>query len=132
MGVHGGGNFWSFLASISPFESWRKYVMFRHKRDQDHRYRDAAEERRLNLENEARELENDARKLALLEKQIKILKQNGATEEQIEPLCHRVLSNGTQLGSRPVIPPKQPLLLTSGEEPADDTATEDDEKPDDS
>jgi hypothetical protein len=79
-----GGSFWQFLSSLSPFESWRKYLVFRHKRDQDHRYREAAESRRLELENESREL-------AILEKRAKIAKQLGATNEELQPLCERVL-----------------------------------------
>jgi hypothetical protein len=110
MGVQGGGNFWGFLASISPFESWRKYLVFRHKRDQDHRYRDPEEARRLALE-------NDARELALLEKRVKIAKQLGATKEQLEPLCNRILGCPAPPSSAvipPALPPKQPLLLTNG------------------
>jgi hypothetical protein len=117
MGVQGGGNFWGFLASISPFESWRKYLVFRHKRDQDHRYREKEEARRLNLENDARELENDARELALLEKRAKIAKQLGATNEQLQPLCNRILGcpdpNPKTVPPR-ALPPKEPLLLTDG------------------
>jgi hypothetical protein len=110
MGVNGGGNFWGFLASISPFESWRKYIVFRHKRDQDHRFRDPEEARRLRLE-------NDARELALLEKRIKIAKQVGATKEQLEPLCNRILGATVQTAKPipPALPPKEPLLLGSGE-----------------
>ena len=110
MGVNGGGSFWGFLASISPFESWRKYLMFRHKRDQDHRFRDAAEERRLTLE-------NDARELALLEKRIKIAKQCGATKEQLEPLCDRILGCTSTISAEELpkaLPPREPLLLTDG------------------
>jgi hypothetical protein len=87
MGVHGGGDFWTFLASMSPFESWRKYLMFCHKRDQDRRFREAAESRRLDLE-------NDARELALLEKRVRIGRQLGATKEQLKPLCNRILGCG--------------------------------------
>ena len=111
MGVNGGGNFWGFLASISPFESWRKYLMFRHKRDQDHRFRDPEEARRLRLE-------NDARELAVLEKRIKIAKTLGATKEQLEPLCNHVLGCPVQSPSTtalPAPPPKEPLLLSSGD-----------------
>jgi hypothetical protein len=114
MGVQGGGNFWGFLASISPFESWRKYLMFRHKRDQDRRYREAAEARRLDLE-------NDARELALLEKRAKIAKQLGATREQLQPLCNRVL--GCTVPNPPAVPPaalppRATLLLTDGTDEA--------------
>jgi hypothetical protein len=108
MGANGGGNFWGFLASISPFESWRKYLMFRHKRDQDHRFRDPEEARRLALE-------NDARELALLEKRAKIAKQLGATKEQLEPLCSRVLGcSPPPVVTPPALPSKSPLLLTNG------------------
>jgi hypothetical protein len=110
MGAQNGGNFWAFLASISPFESWRKYLVFRHRRDQDRRYREAAEARRL-------ELENDARELALLEKRAKIAKQLGATKDQLAPLYGRILG----WDSRPSVnlPPAaptntEPLLLTNG------------------
>jgi chorismate mutase len=112
MGVQGGGNFWGFLASISPFESLRKYLIFRHKRDQDHCYRDAEEARRLALE-------NDARELALLEKRVKIAKQLGATKEQLEPLCNRVLrcaAPNPLTVLPPALPPREPLLLTGGAE----------------
>jgi hypothetical protein len=112
MGVNGGGNFWGFLASISPFESWRKYLVFRHKRDQDHRYREAAEARRLDLE-------NDARELALLEKRATIARQLGATQEQLEPLCNRILGVPSYSLTAPIasaLPPKESLLLTSGDQ----------------
>jgi hypothetical protein len=110
MGVQGSGNFWGFLASISPFESWRKHQVFRHKRDQDRRYREVAESRRLELENEARELAN-------LEKRTKIARQLGATKEQLEPLCNRILGCGLPIS--PALRPKarlqrEPLLLTDG------------------
>jgi hypothetical protein len=54
MGMRGGGSFWTFLASTSPFESLRKYLIFRHRRDQDNGYRNGEEARRLRLENDAR------------------------------------------------------------------------------
>lgn len=117
MGVQGGGNFWGFLASISPFESWRKYLVFRHKRDQDHRYREKEEARQLTLENDARELENDARELAILEKRMKIAKQLGATNEQLQPLCNRILGcpdQNLKTVTPCALPPKEPLLLTDG------------------
>jgi hypothetical protein len=79
-----GGSFWQFLATVSPFESWRKYLVFRHRRDQDRRFREAAEARKLELENEAREL-------ALIEKRAKVAKQLGATKEDLQPLCDRLL-----------------------------------------
>ena len=116
MGANGGGNFWGFLASISPFESWRKYIVFRHKRDQDRRYREAAEARRLDLE-------NDARELAVLETRSKLAKELGATPEQLEPLRNRVLGCAPPaLTAQPALLSKKPLLLTSGEEPADTSA----------
>jgi hypothetical protein len=110
MGMQG-SNFWGFLASISPFESWRKYLMFRHKRAQDHRYREAAEARRLDLENQAREL-------ALFEKRVKIAKLLGATKEQLEPLCERVLGCAVQNSTAqtpPELPQKERLLLTGND-----------------
>jgi len=95
---------------MSPFESWRKYLVFRHARDQDRRFREAAETRRLDLENEARELN-------LLEKRAKIAKQLGATREQLEPLCNHILGCAIQHNPHVVTPhaltPKKPLLLTN-------------------
>jgi len=119
MGVNGGGNFWGFLASISPFESWRKYVMFRHKRDQDHRFRDPEEARRLRLE-------NDARELAVLEKRAKIAKGLGATNAQLEPLRNLILGCNAQSPNNtpPALPEKKPLLLTGGSDGESSTAAD--------
>lgn len=110
MGIRESGNFWGFLASISPFESWRKYLVFRHKRDQDRRYREAAEARQLELENEAREV-------ALLEKRAKIARQLGATKEQLQPLCNRILGCGPTISLKSLpdaLLPKETPLLTDG------------------
>ncbi len=111
--MHGGGGFWNFLASINPFESWRKYLVFRHKRDQDHRYREHEEARRLKLE-------NDARELALDEKRLKIAKQIGATPEQLKPVYDRIL--GCEM-AKAVTPPtvtiQEPPLLTDGKSDGD-------------
>ena len=109
MNSHGG--FWQFLASLSPFESLRKYLVFRHKRDQDHRYREAAEARKLELENEAREL-------AIIEKRAKIAKQLGATIEHLQPLCARALgcpSHTNEVVIPRALPQKAQLLLMGGE-----------------
>src|SRR4051812_42036392 len=78
------GGFWQFLASLSPLETWRKYMIFRHKRDQDRRYREAAEARKLELENEAREL-------AIIEKRVKIAKQLGVTNDEMRSLRQRTI-----------------------------------------
>jgi hypothetical protein len=82
-------------------------------------YRNEEEARRLRLE-------NDARELALLEKQIKIAKQNGATEEELKPLRNRILGRPiwTPNPENP-LPPKETLLLPGAEEhPIDTLPTE--------
>ena len=44
--------FWEFLGTLNPLEVTRKYLQDRHLRRQDRLYREVAEQRRLNLENE--------------------------------------------------------------------------------
>jgi len=99
------------MASLNPFESLRKYLIFRHKRDQDRRYREAAEARKLELENEASEL-------VLIEKRAKIAKQLGATKEDLQTLCCQALGTRHNKTSDVVIVPALPApaqrLLTEG------------------
>ena len=79
-----GTNIWAALASMSPFETLRKYLVFSHRKDQDRRFREAAEARKLDLENEAREL-------AIIEKRIKLAKQLGASQSDLLAVYRRVV-----------------------------------------
>ena len=99
-----GTTFWAAMASLSPFETIRKYLVFSHKKDQDRRFRDAAESRRLELENEAREL-------SIIEKRIKLAKQLGASHADLQPIYRRVISAPLALADQTSELPREPRLL---------------------
>ena len=44
--------FWEFLGALNPLQQIREYLNDRHRRRQDHKYREQAERERLMLENE--------------------------------------------------------------------------------
>lgn len=44
--------FWEFMASLNPLQQIREYLNDRHRRRQDHEFREASEKERLQLENE--------------------------------------------------------------------------------
>ena len=96
----GSPDFLSFIGKLLPFESIRKYLQDRHERRKDREYREAADVRKLNLDNEMktkeiedRELSNQLKQMEVFDKQIDIAKKLGATEEDFEPLLRNLLYN---------------------------------------
>lgn len=90
----------SFIGQLLPFESIRKYLQDRHERLKDREYREAAEARKLNLDNEMktkeiedRTLSNQLKRMEVFDKQIDIAKKLGATEEDFEPLLRNLIYN---------------------------------------
>ena len=75
---------WDFLGKLNPLETLRLYLNDRHERQKDRQYRSPAEARKLEIENEARSLDN-------LERQIQILKDLGATDQQLAVLIEQLV-----------------------------------------
>lgn len=75
---------WEFLGSLNPLEVTRKYLCDKHEREKDRRYRNDAEQRRLELENAM--LENKA-----LSERIELLRSAGATDADLAPLINTLL-----------------------------------------
>lgn len=76
--------FWEFLGALNPLEVIRQYLNDRHERRRDREYRDAAEARRLDLENCL--LEN-----RVLRERIEIAKSLGATDSDLAPLLNELV-----------------------------------------
>jgi hypothetical protein len=75
---------WEFLGSLNPLEQVRKYLQDRHERKKDAKYREAAEERRMHLENQIRENQ-------VLSERISMMRDLGATDRDLAPLLNRLL-----------------------------------------
>jgi hypothetical protein len=73
--------FWDFMGTLNPLEVIRQYLNDRHERRKDREYREAAEARRLELEN--RLLEN-----RVIQERIEIARHLGATEQDLTPLLN--------------------------------------------
>jgi hypothetical protein len=76
--------YWDFLGKLNPLEVTRQYLQDRHERRKDREYREAAEKRRLDLENTL--LENK-----VIKERIEIAKNLGATEEDLAPLLNELV-----------------------------------------
>jgi hypothetical protein len=72
------------IGNLNPLEVIRKYLDDRHKRQQDREYRNAAEKRRLELENMA--LEN-----SVFTDRIAMMKELGATNADLLPLLNTLI-----------------------------------------
>jgi hypothetical protein len=108
MGVHGGGNFWSVLASMSPFETLRKHRVWCYMR--------VELLRRQTLQNDAQQLGIEKERLAIEKERLAILKKNGVPDEQLEPILNRIRDNFSHVSTPPPsLPGKEQLLLTSGD-----------------
>jgi hypothetical protein len=75
---------WEFLGNLNPLEVLRKYLNDRHERRKDRKYREGADERRLQLENLKTENE-------VIAQRIKIAKELGATESDLAPLLNELV-----------------------------------------
>jgi hypothetical protein len=83
--------FWDFVGALNPLEVLRKYISDRHERAKDDRYRSAAEEQRLNLENAKLQTE-------VVREQIELLREIGVPEDKIrEALAKHVFTPSGKL-----------------------------------
>jgi hypothetical protein len=76
--------FLEFIGSAAALEVLRRYLNDRHKRRQDREYREDAEKRRLHFE-------ETALKLDLIERGLKIARDNGATDSDLAPLINELV-----------------------------------------
>jgi hypothetical protein len=81
--LHSPGD-WSFLGNLIPLETIRRYLQDRHERQKDRNYREAAEERKLKLQ-------NDLREAKLLRDQLDNARKMGATDKDLMPLLDRLV-----------------------------------------
>lgn len=75
---------WDFLGKLNPLEVIRQYLCDRHERRKDKNYREAAERRRLELENQMLEGK-------VLKEKIGIAKSLGATDADLAPLLNELV-----------------------------------------
>jgi hypothetical protein len=76
--------FWEFLGTLNPLEVLRQYLNDRHERRKDGSYREAAEARRLELEN--RLLEN-----RVIRERMEMARQLGASDADLAPLLNELV-----------------------------------------
>jgi hypothetical protein len=76
--------FWEFIGSLNPLEVIRKSLNDRHERRKDRQYKEAAERRRLTLENALLETK-------VLSQRIRIAKNLGATDRDLAPLLNQLV-----------------------------------------
>jgi hypothetical protein len=93
----GSPDFWAFAGKIIPIDAIRQWVQDAHERRKDKTYREAAEARKLELDNEMkraeiedRQLENELKKVEIFDKKIGVAKQLGATDEDLAPLLQNL------------------------------------------
>lgn len=103
--------FWEFVASANPLQQLREYLNDRHKRRQDHNYREQAERERLNLENEL--LRNQ-----ILRSRVELLRDVGVSDEELQQsLWSAVGVPLARLGTH-----QDSGLIEGAEEPSEDDA----------
>lgn len=76
--------FWDFVGKLNPLEVLRLYLNDRHERRKDREYREAAEARKLELENQILESK-------VLRERIEIARELGATEQDLAPLLNELV-----------------------------------------
>jgi hypothetical protein len=93
----GSPDFWSFIGKAIPFETIRQFLQDRHERRKDREYKESAEERKLELDNEMKEeeieerkLSNELKRIEVFDSKIEIAKKLGATEKDLEPLLRNL------------------------------------------
>ena len=75
---------WEFLGNLNPLEVIRQYLKDRHERRKDREFREAAERRRMFLENEIAMLQ-------VVQERIKMARSLGATDRDLAPLLNLLL-----------------------------------------
>jgi len=73
--------FWEFFGKLNPLEVIRQYLTDRHEQRKDREYREPAEKKKLNLENQL--LENQ-----VIRERIQMAKELGATNEDLTPIIN--------------------------------------------
>ncbi len=81
--------FWDFRGKLNPLEVLRQYLNDRHERRKDWEYRSSAQAKKLELEKELLEAQ-------VFEKKLQLLKQMGATEQDLSLLRGRLLNQPLQ------------------------------------
>ena len=76
--------FWEFLGKLTPLEVLREYLNDRHRRRQDREFREPAEKRRLDLENQILELD-------VVQRRIETARQAGVPEDLIATAAVRLV-----------------------------------------
>jgi len=89
---------WKFVGDVIPIDAIRKWFRDAHERRKDKKYREAAEEESLELDNKLktaeidnRDLENELKRLEIFDRKIELAKKLGATEEDLKPLLRNLL-----------------------------------------
>lgn len=75
---------WDFLGALNPLEVLRKAINDRHERRKDKEYRESAEKRRLELENQILGTE-------LISRRIAVARELGATKRDLAPLLNELV-----------------------------------------
>jgi hypothetical protein len=75
---------WDFLGALNPLEVLRKVINDRHERRKDKEYRESAEKRRLELENQILETE-------LISRRIAVARKLGATKRDLAPFLNELV-----------------------------------------
>lgn len=93
----GSPDFWAFVGKLNPLEVIRQWVQDAHERRKDREYKEPAEARKLELDNEMkrveiedRELANELKKIEIFDRKIGIAKQLGATDEDLAPMVRNL------------------------------------------
>jgi len=93
----GSPDFWAFVGKLNPLEVIRQWVQDAHERRKDREYKESAEARKLELDNEMKrveiedhELANELKKVEIVDRKIEIAKQLGATDEDLAPLVRNL------------------------------------------
>ncbi|GEM_PF-2669446 len=82
---------WEFLGILSVLEVIRKYLNDRSQRKKDRKYRDAAEQQKLKLENERAYLRNELLKNKIIEQRLQTLRKYGYSERDWASLVNMLL-----------------------------------------
>jgi len=77
--------FWEFVGSLNPLETLRKYLCDRHERRKDREYREPAERKRL-------EMENEILRSKEISERIRLAKELGATDRDLAPLVNDLIA----------------------------------------
>jgi hypothetical protein len=79
----GSPGFWEFLGSLNPLQQIREFLNDRHKRRQDHEYRELAEKEKLVLDNELIQSQILEKQNSILRERVEIMRDAGFSEKQI-------------------------------------------------